>query len=267
MPPAKKHKCVCGEEIWTLPKFRDHKKQCHAHKDQVKKNLVDSRPRGPRKPLYFKPGGRYDLSGKRFNSLQVVEYSHSEKGQRWWRCVCDCGQEAIVPTGGLRSGNNKACGKCRYRHSDESDLARVDGKYRPEFHVWRKIVRRCTVPQDPAYQNYGARGIKVCDEWLNSFAAFFRDMGERPSSKHWIERVDVNGDYEPGNCTWETIKVQGRNKRNTIWVEYKGKRIQLRELAERAGCLDPVSYARFAARFKRGWTLDQCIAESNCEQE
>jgi hypothetical protein len=91
----------------------------------------------------------------------------------------------------------------------------------PEYHVWAAMKQRCTNPNNKIYKHYGARGIKVCDRWLNSFEAFITDMGRRPTDAHSIERVNNDGNYEPSNCIWATRAVQAKNKRDRQYL-YRG---------------------------------------------
>lgn len=100
----------------------------------------------------------------------------------------------------------------------------VHGLYKtPEYRVWKKIRGRCYYPHDPSYKNYGARGIKMSPTWLDSFVAFYRDMGPRPSPSHSIERINNDGDYERTNCRWATRIEQGNNRRDNILCEFGGK--------------------------------------------
>jgi len=89
----------------------------------------------------------------------------------------------------------------------------VNGKKRPEKSAWENAKQRCFNPNDPDWPNYGGRGITMCEEWRRSFTRFFLDMGERPSPRHSLDRIDVNGHYEPSNCRWATFHQQALNKR------------------------------------------------------
>ena len=99
------------------------------------------------------------------------------------------------------------------------------------YHSWRGMKKRCCNTNHEAYHNYGGRGIKVCDRWINSYDNFRRDMGVRPSMNHTIDRIDNDGDYEPSNCKWSTRKEQANNKRNNTIVHFNGKDITVSEFA------------------------------------
>jgi hypothetical protein len=115
--------------------------------------------------------------------------------------------------------------------------------------------RRCSNPQDHKYQDYGGRGITVCDQWKESFETFFKDMGARPPA-HTIERIDNNGDYEPNNCRWATPVEQNQNRRSNIWVEWQGERMILRDAINRAG----LPRKAVEHRLKRGWPLERALS-------
>lgn len=100
--------------------------------------------------------------------------------------------------------------------------------------IWKAMVARCTQPHHPSYANYGGRGIQVCDRWLD-YSAFREDVGERPSSKHSLDRIDNDGDYEPSNCRWATSSEQNRNTRANRLIEHQGETLTVAEWSERLG--------------------------------
>jgi len=112
---------------------------------------------------------------------------------------------------------------------------RTHGRTRTaEYRSWQAAKERCYSPGHVGYPSYGGRGIKMCDEWRNSFAQFYADMGPCPAG-HSIERLDFNGDYTPGNCVWATQAQQSKNRKNTVYVLFRGERITAREAADRFG--------------------------------
>lgn len=125
----------------------------------------------------------------------------------------------------------------------------------PEYRSWRSMKTRCYNPNRPEYAHYGGRGIVVCDEWKNDFLAFYRDMGTRPSKLHSIDRIDVNGNYGPGNCRWATPWEQNRNQRTNKWVNWHGRTLLLEELCVQRG----VSYSTVRYRLKVGMDLRAAV--------
>lgn len=131
------------------------------------------------------------------------------------------------------------------------------GKTRtPEFRIWSGIKTRCFNSNAPEFKNYGGRGIKMCARWSASFEAFLADMGRRPSIKHSIERVENDGDYEPGNCVWVLRREQARNKRNSVRLKYRGQVKLLVAWAEELG----IDEATIRMRLKRGWTVVKALS-------
>lgn len=145
----------------------------------------------------------------------------------------------------------------RYRRFGSFDLPnKISATSNAAYKVWQQMKFRCSNPKATGYENYGGRGITVCAEWSESFDAFIRDVGPRPSASHTLDRVDVNGGYEPGNCRWATQKVQCRNMRVNHIVRLDGVSMTLAEAAE----LAPVPYNTVLYRLKRGWTVNDAVS-------
>lgn len=194
-----------------------------------------------------------NLTGQRFGRLTVESFSHKDRhGQFVWNVLCDCGTRKQVARSNLM-GNTKSCG-CMKRERDATRL-RTHGLSGTKTHrVWKSMVARCHIPSATGFNNYGARGIFVCEQWRNSFLSFLADMGDCPDDMS-IERIDVNGHYERGNCRWATKTEQGANKRNNVTFVVDTA-LTLSQAAEKAG----VSYNAMRARRKRGWPDAAAIA-------
>ena len=126
--------------------------------------------------------------------------------------------------------------------------------YTPEWHSWVSMRQRCHYPASIGYKNYGARGIRVCDRWMNSFENFYADMGDRPEGTS-IERIDNDRDYCPGNCTWATANEQSANQRTNRIIEHDGKRLTLTQWSRLTG----LSKHTISRRLKIGWTIEKTL--------
>jgi hypothetical protein len=172
---------------------------------------------------------RAKLEGQRFGHLLVLE---RHEGTALWRCVCDCGAIKVASTEALRRGRTGSCGCFSSRAPRHH--ATVGRKKTPEYGIWAAIVQRCTNPSSYNFSYYGGRGIQMCDRWRDSFEAFLQDMGPKPTRLHTIDRLDTNGNYEPGNCRWATRAEQNRNTRRTRLYEINGERLCLTDWCARA---------------------------------
>lgn len=171
--------------------------------------------------------------GDRYGRLVIILEQERRNGIRSFLCLCDCGNEKEILLKDLRKKiPTKSCG-CLQRENT-SKAKKTHGQSHngtPEYFIWKTMNQRCYNPNRPKYKNYGARGIIVCDRWINSFENFLIDMGRRPT-KHSIDRINVNGNYELSNCKWSTRKEQCRNKTNNIIIEYCGEKKTMIEWAE-----------------------------------
>ena len=174
-----------------------------------------------------------DLSGQRFGRLVALDYERAGK-RTYWRCMCDSGTEHRVETNNLRRGKSRSCGCLGAELASERNSTHHRSGTQL-YRAWASMKRRCNVPACNSYPDYGGRGITVCERWETSFESFMADMGEPPTAEHSIDRIDVNGNYEPGNCRWATNKQQSRNKRNNRLFSHEGRTATLIEWAETSG--------------------------------
>ena len=204
---------------------------------------------------------RIDLVGQHFGRLTVIEEAgRTAQGQVLWRCACECGRETRTRGQHLRSGASRSCGCIAREKSAERAPSLIRGNRThgmsgtPEYESWSAMVQRCTNPSNPAYSDYGGRGVTVCDRWRISFEAFYADMGPRPAGTS-IDRIDVNGTYRPDNCRWATRKQQQRNTRRNRLVVAFGEELPLAEWAERVG----IDYGALQGRLDRGWPVERAL--------
>lgn len=200
-----------------------------------------------------------DYAGQRFGRLIALELvERRESGSPIWRFVCDCGKtkEAVVKN--VAGGHVQSCG-CLAR---EKLVARntthgFSHKHQSTYRSWKDMRGRCYNENDSDFSDYGGRGITVCERW-SEFAEFIADMGPRPKGKT-LDRIDVNGNYEPENCRWADAKTQANNKRSNHLIEYHGETRTLMQWCDKFA-IDP---AKVRYRIKAGWAIDRIFQQED----
>lgn len=162
------------------------------------------------------------MIGRRFGRL-LVTHRVASTGEAKWACLCDCGGRAEVTGSNLRRSRQVSCGcylsERRFRHGHA-------GRRTPTYRSWASMIARCDATTGRYFDTYGARGITVCERWRQSFEAFLEDMGERPAGTS-IDRVNNDGNYQPGDCRWATRRQQAHNTRRSKLTEEQRAQVQL----------------------------------------
>ena len=173
-----------------------------------------------------------NLVGHKFNRLTVISRcGTNSSGAALWDCECDCGNHVVVRSADLTRGHSKSCG-CYNLEALSKRGKHWKSKSRL-YNIWTSLKGRCYNPNDRAYDDYGKRGITVCDEWKNSYILFEKwAMNNGYNQGLSIDRIDVNGNYEPSNCRWTNDIIQARNRRNSVFVSYHGKEATLEEMCQ-----------------------------------
>jgi hypothetical protein len=208
----------------------------------------------------FTPKTRWfkDISGQRFGRLTAIDPVRSEKARNtFWRCLCDCGNEAIVRGTYLRSGHTLSCGCWQTDNRYTARLTHGLSDHRL-YRVWLQMIARCTDPTNAEYHNYGARGISVCPEWLISVGAYIDHVSALPNygkENYSLDRIDNDGNYEPSNMRWATQTEQNLNRRMTVKITFQGKTQTVTEWAAEYG----ISESTLRGRLSHGWTIERAM--------
>lgn len=199
---------------------------------------------------------RLCLIGRIFGRLTVIGDAGSTDDkihQSLWRCLCECGNVCIVRGASLVQKNTQSCGCLSIYLSRLRNLKHGMTKTRT-YKVWCDMRERCRNASRDDWKNYGGRGIQVCTQWNESFEAFFADMGEcLPGTQ--LDRIDNEGNYEPGNCRWATREVQANNRRTNRLLTVAGRTQTLTEWGHEIG----VAPDTIAMRIKRGWDIERAV--------
>lgn len=196
-----------------------------------------------------------DLTGMRFNRLIVLKRDETKKNRVYWICKCDCGSIKSIMSKHLISGKVKSCGCLHIESIKKSNKKHGMCKTRI-YRIWTNIKYGCYNPNFNGYKYYGGRGIEMCSEWKHDFNAFYRwSIRHGYTNTLSIDRINVNGDYNPSNCRWVTVKEQQNNKRNNHTLTYNNKTHTLSEWAEITGLTPNCIFHRV----ERGWTPEQIL--------
>ena len=180
---------------------------------------------------------------------------------RYLVCECQCPAHTIqsIALGRLTTGIYTHCKSCKPRKPRTHGLTMTGMKKPCEYAVWATMLSRCRNPKMPSYAVYGARGIRVCQEWQDSFEQFLADMGHRPGPEFSLERLDNDGPYSPANVVWATRAQQALNKRTTVMVDFRCEKIPLITLADRVGGSRVKIYNRI---HNYGWSVERAVSDS-----
>jgi hypothetical protein len=191
--------------------------------------------------------------GKRFGKLTVNGGPFRQGNANAVTCICDCGDQRAYFVGNLRTQKLPMCPSCRLLSRPSKGRS---GKH-PLFNIWKAMIQRCENPKHTHYSEYGGRGITICDRWRTDFDAFASDMGGRPTLDHTLDRIDVDGNYEPGNVEWSDWQHQGNNRRDNIQIEWRGRTLTGAEAAREAG----IDLPTLLWRLKRGWVVEKAMTQ------
>lgn len=198
-----------------------------------------------------------EMKGKRYGRLVGLEYA----GGGYWLFQCDCGNIHKANGAQVRIGNIVSCG-CyakEYLKSMSNNLAKHLKYKTPEYKAWQAMKCRCLHPSHPSYMNYGGRGITICERWQQSFENFLADMGQKPTPKHSLDRIDNDGGYCPENCRWATYKEQHNNTRKNVYLTHDGVTHSIVEWCDIYDIPRDIAYGRY----RSGRTFEEIFNKQN----
>ena len=199
-----------------------------------------------------------NMTGKRFGRLLVTGKHEVRNKHGYWLCRCDCNNLHWVAVTNLMNGHSKSCGCLNKEITSKRSKTHGQSKT-PTYSIWKGMHKRCKNPKDKNFKNYGGRGISVCPEW-SAYEVFYRDMGERPSNKHSIDRKDNEKGYSSDNCQWATQGMQSNNSRANILITHNGVTKTVSEWSD----LSPVAYNTFWQRlYTLNWSIEKALSLLN----
>ncbi len=198
-----------------------------------------------------------DISGQRYARLVALDFARIQRGNAVWVFACDCGALKSIDAHSVRYGATRSCG-CLHSETAAAKNTKHGKSHTPEYLTWKSMRERCGNPNVLNYHRWGGRGIRVCPEW-DDFDLFLAHVGPRPSSKHSLDRINNDGNYEPGNVRWATAAEQARNRRNTQLFTINGTTRHLSGWAESVG----ISIQCLMHRMKIGLSLEDALHRPN----
>jgi hypothetical protein len=204
-----------------------------------------------------------DLTAKRFGKLTALQDVGRNKRGRIWQCICDCGNVVQSVSGYLKNGHKRSCGclhaevakATKEKHQTHGHTTKERKQLASEYHAWASMKSRCLNKNTKSFKRYGGRGISICDRWM-SFENFFFDIGPKPSSKHSLERLNTNGDYEPSNCVWADAFQQASTRTNVRAISAFGKVMTSAAWARETG----ISATVIRNRIDSGWQPEKALS-------
>lgn len=204
---------------------------------------------------YFRLPKR-QLFGQVFGMLTVIAYAgrrnFPSERQSQWLCRCKCGKYTVVTTSNLKYRNSPSCR--HHAHYVRHGHA-VAGKASPEYDAYQHMKSRCYNPRISSYPHYGGRGICVCARWLESFENFIADMGPKPDPSYSLDRIDNNGNYQPGNCRWTSRIEQAQNRRRSNLLTFDGETLPMTVWARKIG----IEHSSLRERLAKGMSVAEAL--------
>lgn len=188
-----------------------------------------------------------DITGQKFNRWTALSKPDDQRGQVKWLCRCECGIERLVLQNNLLLNLSKSCG-CLSRETTSENRTTHGKSGTPIYAVWSNMLVRCYNPKYKDFKSYGGRGITVCEAWKNSFEAFYADVGDPPTPDLTLDRIEVNGNYEPGNVRWATKHEQANNCRNSRQITHNGETRSINGWADYYGVRSGALYYRIVTK-------------------
>lgn len=195
-----------------------------------------------------------DLTGQKYNRLTITSFSHIKDRNYYWNCKCDCGNEVVINIRSLKTGTTKSCG-CWNKETRSIRGVTHGMKDQRIYHIHENIKQRCTNSNNNRYKDYGGRGIKICEEWLQFETFYAWAQSNEYDNTLTIDRIDNNGNYYPENCRWVTPKEQTKNKRSNVMLTLGDKTQCAMDWSKELN----IKYETLIARKRYGWSDDKIL--------